>query len=113
VVTQLERSLGAKLEVLQKEKTLLKERQEASATEEACLTRWHKELEETATKQSFIQEEIEEEKRSLTRRNSTMDAMERVFESCLETCKKTEARLAGKEREVAEALTAAEKLLLD
>ena len=42
-----------------------------------------------------------------------MDAMEHVFESRLETCKKTEARLAGKEREVAEALTAAEKLLLD
>ena len=95
------------------EETLLKERQEASAMEEACLTRWHKELEETATKQSFIHEEIEEEKRSLARWNSTMDAMERVFESCLETCKKTEARLAGKEREVAEVLAAAEKLQLD
>jgi len=113
VVTQLERSLDAKLEALQKEETLLKEHQEASATVEARLTRWRKELEETATKQSFIQEEIEEEKRSLARQNSTMDAMEHVFESCLETCKKTEARLVGKEREVAEALAAAEKLQLD
>jgi len=42
-----------------------------------------------------------------------MDAMEHVFESRLETCKKTEARLAGKECEVAEALVVVEKLQLD
>ena len=40
MVTQLECSLDAKLEALQKEETLLKERQEASATVEARLTRW-------------------------------------------------------------------------
>ena len=39
--------------------------------------------------------------------------LERVFESRLETCKKTEACLAGKEREVAEAVVAVEKLQLD
>ena len=53
-VTQLECSLGARLEALQKEETLLKECQEASAREEARLTRWHQELEEIATKQSFV-----------------------------------------------------------